>query len=248
MGASTPWPWRRPFRWDLVVLASYVGIVVMCVLTKGGILTGKEQNVFRILRASFVHLEEGTDLYAPDPARHRDIFLYSPTFAVLFAPFALLPFWLGLLLWDGLNVGLWWLAVGRLLPARSALIVRSLLFFEVLRTTQHSQSNALLTALILLAFVALEHGRQVGGALAVALGAFVKVFPLGAAGFALFHPRRLRFAVLLLVAVAVLAALPMLLVSPESWADQHASWGERLAHGASAQEGERDLPTGPGLY
>lgn len=247
MGASLPGPWRR-WRWDRAVAAAWVAVLVVTVLTKGGVWTGKEQNVFRILRASFTHLVEGRDLYAPDPARHADLFLYSPTFAVLFAPFAVLPYAPGLFLWDALNLAVLWIGIGRTAPGRTATAIRALVLLEVVRTTQHSQSNALVAGLVLLAFAAAERRRQVGAALAVALGFFVKVFPLGAAAFALFHARRGRQAALVVAALALLAALPLVATSPARWAEQHASWGARLTEGLHAQEAERELPTGPGLY
>jgi len=46
------------------------------------------------------HLGQG-HLFPP-PGEIRD-FLYSPSFALLFAPFAIWPFALDLLLWNGVN-------------------------------------------------------------------------------------------------------------------------------------------------
>ena len=43
------------------------------------------------MRAALLHLMAGQDLYAAYPALHPDFFKYSPTFAFLFAPFAVLP-------------------------------------------------------------------------------------------------------------------------------------------------------------
>jgi len=50
-------------------------------------------NNFEIFRTSVAESGRGPDLYGPSP-RHRDVFLYSPTFALVFAPFAVVPFWL----------------------------------------------------------------------------------------------------------------------------------------------------------
>ena len=48
-------------------------------------------------------------MYAPFIAEQWDLFRYSPTFALLFAPFALLPYALGAILWNVLNAaGLFW--------------------------------------------------------------------------------------------------------------------------------------------
>ena len=132
----------------------------------------------------------GQDLYAEYPAEHTDRFKYSPTFALLFAPFAWLPWPLALLLWNVLNALLLFVAVERVLPPRRALLALALLLLEVLRGMQNAQSNALVAALIILAFVAMERRRSWRAALAVALGACVKIFPLAALTFAIAAPAR----------------------------------------------------------
>ena len=53
-------------------------------------------------------------MYAAQPQHHADLYKYSPSFAVLFAPFALIPFSLSLALWDALNTLLLFFAVDRL--------------------------------------------------------------------------------------------------------------------------------------
>src|SRR5438270_5113947 len=55
-----------------------------------------------IFRAASHHLVTGEDLYARYPDALQDQFKYSPTFALLFAPFAWLPWPLALFLWNAL--------------------------------------------------------------------------------------------------------------------------------------------------
>src|ERR1043166_5046324 len=59
-------------------------------------------NNFLIFRSAFDHLRFGVDLYALHPAEHGDLFKYSPTFALLFAPFAIMPFGVSLAVWNAL--------------------------------------------------------------------------------------------------------------------------------------------------
>lgn len=181
-------------------------------------------NNFRIYRGAFYHLIQGVNLYAPYPAEHTDLFKYSPTFAFLFAPFAAPPLPLGLLLWNLLNVVVLVLAVRRLVGPRTGALVLALLFFEVLRTTQRCQSNALIAGLLIIAFLALEDDRRLGAAFAVACGAFVKIFPLAAASLALFHRRKTRFALALAGCVVAFALLPLLVVAPAELLAQYRSW------------------------
>ncbi|MBK7855412.1 MAG: DUF2029 domain-containing protein [Bacteroidetes bacterium] len=64
-------------------------------------------NNYLIFKDSFQHFLQGLNLYANYPP--VDLFKYSPTFAVLMSPFAFLPDWLGLTLWNLLNAMLFFM-------------------------------------------------------------------------------------------------------------------------------------------
>ena len=179
---------------------------------------------FEIFRTASRHLVSGQDLYAEYPAEHTDRFKYSPTFALLFQPFAWLPWPVALLGWNLLNALLLFVAVERVLPARRALLAQALLLLEVLRGMQNAQSNALVAALIVLAFAALERHRAWRAALAVALGACVKIFPLAALTFAFPRRRSLQTGLAAGVVGIGLVMLPLALLSPAALAAQYGSW------------------------
>ncbi len=120
-------------------------------------------NNWRMARWSFYQLLQGGDLYGPQPASFFDLYQYSPTFALLVAPFALPPLWLGLLLFNTFNIGVFYYAVRRFLPGRLGLAALLILYFEVLRSTQNTEINTLVTGLILLAFLWLEGAASAGG-------------------------------------------------------------------------------------
>ena len=180
---------------------------------------------FEIFRAASRHLLSGQDLYAEYPAEHTDRFKYSPTFALLFAPLAWIPWPLALSLWSALNALLLFVAVERVLPPRRAMLAIGLLVLEVLRGMQNAQSNALVAALIVLAFAWMERRRRWGTAFAVALGACVKIFPLAALTFAIPRRRALPTGVAAGVVGVALFVLPLLVLSPAALAAQYASWG-----------------------
>ena len=179
---------------------------------------------FEIFRTASRHLVEGIDLYAEYPREHVDRFKYSPTFALLFAPFAWLPWPLALFLWSSLNALLLFVAVERVLPARAALFAMALLHLEVLRGMQNAQSNALVAGLIIFTFAAVEWRSAWRAALAVGLGACVKIFPLAALTFAI--PRRLAVRAALCAAAvgAALVVLPLAVTSPTLLLAQYRSW------------------------
>ena len=56
-------------------------------------------NNFLIFRGVFWHTWQQVSLYAAYPAEYWDVNHYGPLFSLVFAPFAVVPEWLGLLLW-----------------------------------------------------------------------------------------------------------------------------------------------------
>jgi hypothetical protein len=80
------------------------------------------------------------------------------------------------------------------------------------------------TALVILAFLAFEERKPLGATISIAIGAAVKIFPLAALALAIFYPRRVRFALLMVAAMTIVLALPLLVVSPAELAAQYHSW------------------------
>src|SRR5437867_9177264 len=136
-----------------LMLALYVASALL-VTVQQAIL--RHSNNLSIFRSASVNLFAGRDLYAAHPVQYGDFYKYSPTFALLFAPLAYLPFALAFLCWSLLNGLLLWYALDRLLPERPATIALALVYVEVLLTLQYGQSNALVAALMILAFIALD--------------------------------------------------------------------------------------------
>jgi hypothetical protein len=211
---------HRP-HWNRWLLGVYLATIAAVSIPKG---FGDPDNNFAIFRAAFGNLSAGRDLYAPHPGQYLDLFKYSPTFAVLFAPFSALPLPLSILAWSALNALLLFYAVRRLLPGRAGTLALALLYLEVLRNMQRAQSNSLIAALAILAFLALERRRQFGAALAIALGAIIKIFPLAALALAALYPRRARFAFRFALVLGALLALPLLVVPPHELLAQYQSW------------------------
>src|SRR5207245_11141741 len=125
----------RARRW---LLALYVASAALVTLQQG--VLGHSNN-FRVFRSASLNLFAGRDLYAAHPEQHFDFYKYSPTFALLFAPLAYLPFALAFLCWSLLNALLLWYALDRLLPERPATLALALVYLEVLFSMQYGQSN-----------------------------------------------------------------------------------------------------------
>lgn len=194
------------------------------VIVTGQRLQPGRHGVFLIFRTAFFDLMAHRNLYATHTAEHLDYFRYSPTFALLFAPIAILPWPAGLLLWTGLNAVALYLVIGRLLPRKPAQIVRFLVLGDLVRSLQSSQSNALVTALMIAAFIAFEEEKAVRGGWAVAAGAGIKIFPVGAGLFALIRPSRRRALLAITGAMALLIALPVAILGPRLLLQEYRWW------------------------
>ena len=211
-------------HWLLIVLVLLaIGVSVQ------RLVLGK-QNTFRIFRYAFPNLLAGADLYTGHPGQHHDFFRYSPTFALAFAPFSVVPEWLGLIAWNTVNaLALYW-AVSRLLPRRESQLVLLLAMGDLARAMQSCESNALVTGLMIAAFLSYEAGRLWRGALAVVGGTAIKLFPVGAGLFALLRrDRRRAFGALAVVGV-VLVLLPAVVIGPHALLDQYLNWFSREQH------------------
>ncbi|MES2179110.1 MAG: glycosyltransferase family 87 protein [Gemmatimonadota bacterium] len=208
-------------RTELFVAALWVIAVVVATVQQG--ITHQNNN-FLIFRAASIHLLHAQDLYAAYPALHFDFYKYSPTFALLFLPFAVLPLALSMLAWNALNAGVLWFALGSILPKRAATIARGTVFLDMLGSLQNVQSNALVAGLIIMTFAAYERRHTVLGSLAANVGAVIKVFPLAGVSFAIFHPRKLRVAIAVFLGMVLMLLLPLLVTSPDQLLAQYASW------------------------
>jgi hypothetical protein len=212
---------RSVRRLEILVLLLWVAAIVAATIQQG---VAHQNNNFLIFRAASQHLLHEQDLYAAYPALHSDFYKYSPTFALLFLPFALLPFGAAMLLWNALNAGALYGALGLVLNRRGALVARSIVFMDMLGSLQNVQSNALVTALLILTFAGYERRHSFTGSLSAVIGTMIKIFPLAGASFAIFHPRKARVAAAMVVSMLLLLLLPLLVTPLHTLLAQYASW------------------------
>jgi hypothetical protein len=197
---------------------------IVAVLVVSWQATLRPSNNFAIFRSAWVDLAGGGNLYDVTE-RHADVFLYSPTFALLFAPFQAVPLWLGVLLWNGVNaLALYW-ALGRTLTPVQARTARWIVLLDMIGALQSGQSNALVAGLMILTFAEAERRHEFRAAIAVALATAIKIFPIAAATVFVFRPERLGRALgnCLLIGAALIAA-PLLVTSPAELTKHYQTW------------------------
>lgn len=169
---------------------------------------------FAIFRNSFFHLIHHQDIYTAFPAEQWDLYRYSPAFALLIGPIALLPYALGTAVWNALNAAALFWAI-RWVPgpdARGRMLALWFIFLAMLNSAQNAQSNALMAALMIGAFAAREYEKPGLAALLAVAAAFIKPFGIFALLPCLMVPGRKKLIAYTALWTGVFALIPLAVV------------------------------------
>ncbi len=229
----------------LVIILSIITLVItgqsflLGMNSFDGNLQYTHYNNYRIFVDSYFHLIQYKDLYQLYPLEHWDLFKYSPTFALFMAPFAYLPEYIGLFLWNLLNVLILFFAIWKfpIEGPKTRLLMLAIVLVELITSIQSSQSNAMVAGLIVLAYICLEKNKIAWATLFVVLTVFIKIFGLLAFVLFLFYPQKIKSIAYTMLWTIVLIALPLIVVSPEQLLFQYKSWGKMLANDHSISYG-----------
>lgn len=216
---------RRLTDFRFVIAVYIVAALISCILKY--FMSECDPGVYPIYRQAFFNLIQMKDLYLKYP--DIDYFLYTPTFPILIAPFAVLPMGLGAVLWGIANIIPFIIAI-KLLPLSEfrKVLVAWLVFMPVLNNLQHFQSNVIVCALILLAFASFENKKPLWAALCLALGFFIKVYVIGFAVIFLFYPLKIRFLIYLALSFAAFLVLPLLIMPYDHFLFLYERWFDAL--------------------
>jgi hypothetical protein len=195
-------------------------------------------NNFTIFQNSTHHFFERVNMYIEYPAIQYDVFLYNPTFALLFAPFALLNTLAGLLLWEIFVVSLYFLSI-YLMPIEKK--AKVFVFYYVLMvlvgSVQHCQTNPLLIALILFSFIFLEREQYFKSAIFPCLGFIIKGYGAICGVFFLLKNPKIKTFLYMAFWFFLLSLLPLLWYSPKDFIVLYEQWKTSLLSDYSANEG-----------
>lgn len=189
-------------------------------------------NNFIIFKESFFHLINGEDIYKLFPQDHFDLFKYSPSFALLMFFLAPFPNLIGLMLWNSLNIFIFFLGVQKL-PLKGKFATLFFLLFiivELITSTQNSQSNALIAGMIMLAYYNLEKNKIVWATLLIVGTVYIKLFGIVAFALFLFYPNKIKSSLYTILWATLLALLPLVVISWPQLLDLYESWGSLLGN------------------
>jgi len=183
-------------------------------------------NNYIIFKNSFEHLKSDENLYLLYENEHWDLYKYSPSFALMMAPFWYLPDSIGLFLWNFLNVIVLFFALSKIqFPSfKFKLLAHLFILPEVFTSMQNSQSNILIAGLMILGFVYAQKDEIGKACLFILVAAFIKPFALCAFVPFIFFPGKLKMVGWSLFFTVLLLFLPLLVVSFSSLITQYENW------------------------
>lgn len=217
------WPLWRDYR---TILLLWLVMSVVVSITKAY----NSDNNFLIFRSSFWHAWQGMPLYEPYPQDHSDVFLYGPVFTLLVSPFAVVPRFVGLMLWEvALSLFLYLAVRHSDLSRGQRLFVFWFCTHELLNALFMQQYNVAIAAGVLLTFTMVERGRELWAAFFIMLGTMVKLYGIVGLAFFFFVKRKGAFVGYLLLWGVVLFVAPMVVAGPEYVVHEYYEWYVALA-------------------
>lgn len=186
-------------------------------------------NNYLIFKNVFYHTLEQKSLYATYPELYFDHNHYGPIFSLFIAPFALLPDYIGMVLWNVFNGALLIYAISKI-PINSEKInwILWICVHEFLTAILGFQFNPIMTSLIILSFVFIEEEKEIWAAFCIVLGTFIKLYGIVGLAFFFFSKNKLKFITSLTIWSIILFVLPMLISSPEFILNSYGEWFARL--------------------
>jgi hypothetical protein len=161
----------------------------------------------------------------------HDVYHYGPVFALLMAPFALLPDGVGVILWVMFNAWVLYIAIKRLpLKENYYVIILLMCAHELMTSSSNVEINPLIGALIILSFIFIRDKKDFWAAFVIVLGTFIKLYGIVGLAFFFLSQNKPKFILSLLFWSVILFLLPMLISSPSYIIKTYHDWyGDLLA-------------------
>lgn len=209
--------YNKPFVFTL-----YFGLSLFAVVKS--VIVNHIHNNYFVYKYNFINVIHQHTIFGYQK-QFLDLNHYGPVFALLMAPFALLPDGFGVILWVMFNAWVLYLAI-KLLPLKENQYVIILLIcaHELMTSSSNVEINPLIGALIILSFVFIRDKKDFWAAFVIVLGTFIKLYGIVGLAFFFLSKDKLKFILSLLFWSVVLFVLPMLISSPSYIIQTYHDW------------------------
>ncbi|MCW1962214.1 glycosyltransferase family 87 protein [Chryseobacterium viscerum] len=186
-------------------------------------------NNYLIFKNVFFNTIHQKNLFIHYPDLYFDLNHYGVFFSALIAPFAMMPDWLGISLWNIANTFIFIYGIYKLPFSDSKKAIFGLLCLQEYITAALSlQFNVALTGLLLLSAVYIYERKEVKSVTAILIGIFVKIYGIVGLTQFFFIKNKTKF-ILSGVAIAVLFfVLPMAYSSPQFVIQCYSDWFQSI--------------------
>ncbi|RLJ32467.1 uncharacterized protein DUF2029 [Chryseobacterium sp. 7] len=186
-------------------------------------------NNYLIFKNVFFNTLHQKNLFIHYPDLYFDLNHYGVFFSALIAPFAMMPDWLGISLWNIANTFIFIYGIYKLPFSDSKKAIFGLLCLQEYITAALSlQFNVALTGLLLLSAVYIYERKEVKSVTAILIGIFVKIYGIVGLTQFFFIKNKTKF-ILSGVAIAVLFfVLPMAYSSPQFVIQCYTDWFQSI--------------------
>lgn len=194
-------------------------------------------NNYLIFKKMFYNTVDQKNIYLLNPDFHFDSNHYGVFFSVLIAPFALLPDWLGIVLWNVANTILFLFAIYKLpFSTPKKAFFAWLCLQEFITAAVSVQFNIALTGLLILSATYIYERKETKSAISMMIGFFVKLYGIAGLSAFFFVKNKPKF-ILSLIGVGVMfVILPMLISSPHFGIQSYVDWFQSLSEKNSSNQ------------
>jgi|LakMenEpi03Aug12_release.lakeMendotaPanAssembly.Ray.scaffolds.fasta_scaffold07456_4 hypothetical protein len=213
-----------------------------CYLTHNPSENKLTYNNYNIFAGVYHHTLEQKPLYPEYPEEYFDSNYYGPFFTVIIAPFAIMPDWLGIVLWNLANTLLLAFALFKLPIKESHQVAIAWITAHELLTAQLAlQFNVGIVGLILLSFIYNEKKQHFYNSSAIVIGLLVKLYGIIGLTFFLFNKEKLKFIAIFLLVLILGLILPLLITTDEFLIQSYKDWFNSLVYKSSFNESVSDM-------
>ena len=199
-------------------------IVMAIILAIQQFVNGSGNN-FIIFQHSVFHFLGHQNLYLEYPKEYFDLFLYNPSFPILFLPFAYLPTIAGFILWTIFTSSVYFVAIKSLpISENSKLLIFYLIIPELNTAVGNLQTNPLIAAFTVLAWTSLEKGAYKRFSIFPALNFFIKGYGGIAGIFFLLKKPNFKTFIYLCISFIIIGLLPFCFYSIEGFKTLYEQW------------------------
>ncbi|REC63661.1 hypothetical protein DRF65_02800 [Chryseobacterium pennae] len=186
-------------------------------------------NNYLIFKGVFFNTLDEKNLYLQYPERYSDMNHYGIFFSLLIAPFAVMPDWMGIALWNVANTAIFLYAIHKLPFSDPKKALFALLCLQEYITAAVSlQFNIALVGLLMLSAIFIYERKEVQSATAIVIGIFVKLYGIVGLSQFFFIKNKVKFILSGIVIAAVCLCIPMIYSSPQFVIQSYSDWATSL--------------------